>query len=371
MTLSNHKIPIITGRNDVPTTSESEANHPNGSYLIDKYNNLIDNIPTEVQGIARSSISVTGSGGNYNSQTGVITLTGSSGISGTASPITRVRAYLDTVYVNSSTGDDSSGDGSINSPFATIQKGIDYLYDTYIAIGEAVYVGKIDLGGVSYVNPMIDTSRFPELVSSFIFGYGINSYFKGGIELTNGTIVYDYTGDEANYTTMEAPDSLIKGSFPIFFSVLNIENNSVDNLRFVNNNLYFEACTLTCNNRLSSTYTETGTFFHFVNCKAIFNSCTFELDTSKSMDKAITAYYSNVHITLTNLNDSNPTPSNLEWFYRSYFNTISMSNADVYFSSNNYFNTIFLHLNGSLATDWFDIEENIIKEKSNPLSYIL
>lgn len=49
MALSDRKIPIITGRNDVPTTSETEENHPNGSFLISKYNALIDNELTSLQ----------------------------------------------------------------------------------------------------------------------------------------------------------------------------------------------------------------------------------------------------------------------------------------------------------------------------------
>ncbi|WP_324281566.1 hypothetical protein VKI22_10450 [Cyanobacterium aponinum UTEX 3221] len=77
MALTDHKIPILTGINDVPST-EGQPNHPNDSLLCNKYNALIDNIPTEVQGIARSAISVSGSGGSYDPATGVITLSGGS-----------------------------------------------------------------------------------------------------------------------------------------------------------------------------------------------------------------------------------------------------------------------------------------------------
>lgn len=91
MALSNHKIPIITGRNNVPTTSELEPNHPNGSYLINKYNNLIDelenlNIPSNTDDLsegntnkyysdtlARLAISVSGNG-SYDSATGEINI---------------------------------------------------------------------------------------------------------------------------------------------------------------------------------------------------------------------------------------------------------------------------------------------------------
>lgn len=44
--LNDYKIPIITGKNDIPTTNESQPNHPNGSYFTAKYNSLIDNLNT-------------------------------------------------------------------------------------------------------------------------------------------------------------------------------------------------------------------------------------------------------------------------------------------------------------------------------------
>ena len=42
MPLTDYKIPIIVGRNDEPTTSESDPNHPNGSFITKQYNDLID-----------------------------------------------------------------------------------------------------------------------------------------------------------------------------------------------------------------------------------------------------------------------------------------------------------------------------------------
>lgn len=47
MALSDHKIPILTGINDVPSTT-GQPNHPNASLLCKQYNDLIDN---ELQGI--------------------------------------------------------------------------------------------------------------------------------------------------------------------------------------------------------------------------------------------------------------------------------------------------------------------------------
>lgn len=99
MALSDRKIPIIVGRNDVPTTSESEENHPNGSFLISNYNALIDNELTSIQTTlnnldipsttdnltegttnkyysdnrTRLAISVTGNG-SYDNATGVINI---------------------------------------------------------------------------------------------------------------------------------------------------------------------------------------------------------------------------------------------------------------------------------------------------------
>ena len=45
MAIRDHEIEIITGINDVPTTGV-ESNHPNGSFLTEKYNNLINELST-------------------------------------------------------------------------------------------------------------------------------------------------------------------------------------------------------------------------------------------------------------------------------------------------------------------------------------
>ncbi|NCO74170.1 MAG: hypothetical protein GW856_02765 [Cyanobacteria bacterium] len=47
MQLTDHKLPIITGINDVPSVT-GQANHPNASLLCQKYNNLIDAVVTEI-----------------------------------------------------------------------------------------------------------------------------------------------------------------------------------------------------------------------------------------------------------------------------------------------------------------------------------
>lgn len=87
MVLSDHKIPILTGINDVPST-EGQPNHPNDSLLCAKYNALIDDIPTEVETLARQAISVTGAGATYNNTTGVITITGGGSSSSAPSEFT-------------------------------------------------------------------------------------------------------------------------------------------------------------------------------------------------------------------------------------------------------------------------------------------
>lgn len=82
MALTQHKIPIITGVNDLPS-SEGDAHHPNEALLCKAHNDLIDDIPseiqtvalatvqTEAQTIARQSISVSGDL-TYSPTTGVI-----------------------------------------------------------------------------------------------------------------------------------------------------------------------------------------------------------------------------------------------------------------------------------------------------------
>jgi hypothetical protein len=43
MALLDHKIPIITNKNDIPSES-GDSNHPNGAYFCKKYNELIDEL---------------------------------------------------------------------------------------------------------------------------------------------------------------------------------------------------------------------------------------------------------------------------------------------------------------------------------------
>lgn len=71
MALIDNKIPIITGRNDVPTTSTVDVEHPNGSFFTAKYNNLIDEL--SLLNI-KEQISVTGNG-TYDPITGIINIT--------------------------------------------------------------------------------------------------------------------------------------------------------------------------------------------------------------------------------------------------------------------------------------------------------
>lgn len=96
MPLSDHKIPIIDGRNNIPTTSSQQSNHPNGAYVTAKINSLIDNLTTDnipegtkkyfSDNLTRQSISVTGNGGSYDVNSGVITLTGVPGPQGPQGP---------------------------------------------------------------------------------------------------------------------------------------------------------------------------------------------------------------------------------------------------------------------------------------------
>lgn len=50
MAFSNYKIPIIPGKNDVP--SVSGATHPNGSFITEKYNSLIDVLSSQSKPLA-------------------------------------------------------------------------------------------------------------------------------------------------------------------------------------------------------------------------------------------------------------------------------------------------------------------------------
>lgn len=56
MNLDQYKIPIIAGRNDTPTTTESQLNHPNGSFVVNKINSLIDALILELNGLDLSNL---------------------------------------------------------------------------------------------------------------------------------------------------------------------------------------------------------------------------------------------------------------------------------------------------------------------------
>ncbi|WP_342596754.1 hypothetical protein VKI21_12520 [Cyanobacterium aponinum UTEX 3222] len=99
MALSQHKIPIITGRNDVPTTSESQENHPNGSFTTAKYNDLIDELDIEILSLQNSSGSIP----------------------------TEIHPDQFTIYVNASTGSDNNDGLTAGNPVLTLQKAIDLI----------------------------------------------------------------------------------------------------------------------------------------------------------------------------------------------------------------------------------------------------
>lgn len=120
--LNNYKIPIIAGRNDIPTTSESQSNHPNGSFTTKKFNDLIDNelipLKQDLEEVienqltvanVRSSISVTGNG-SYNSATGVININNNA-----SSVINPLSADL---FINPSSP--TNGNGTQASPFNSV-----------------------------------------------------------------------------------------------------------------------------------------------------------------------------------------------------------------------------------------------------------
>lgn len=167
MALSQHKIPIITGRNDVPTTSESQENHPNGSFTTAKYNDLIDEL----------------------------------------TPRFGFRQRYVEYYVDGTSGNDTTGDGTDVNPFATIQKAI----DTAVLNGYHQDLW-LNLSG-TFENPSIDLSSYI-LQSNYmgkltgIYLYGTNAIFNFSNLVTNATVEFEGDSD-FEFIKIKHPQCLI------------------------------------------------------------------------------------------------------------------------------------------------------------------
>lgn len=184
MALSDHKIPIIAGRNDSPTTSPTQLKHPNGAFITRNINNLIDNelipLKTSVTNLTteltplqasitaltldldqlseemltvaqvRSSISVTGNG-SYNSETGIIHITPDPD-SVPPSPLNEF-LYIDTNAPVNGTGTDVSPFNNVSSLVAKLNNSI--LIGTFPSV---VFQSNVNLGDF-VINSVISTQK--------------------------------------------------------------------------------------------------------------------------------------------------------------------------------------------------------------------
>lgn len=145
MTLSDRKIPILTGINDVPS-STGQPNHPNDSLLCSNYNALIDNELTSLF------------------------------------PPTETHLISVNIYVNSTTGNDNNN-GTINNPVATIERGLEIVAQKKINNVIFLYI----LG--NFLNPIIDiTNVYPVNstgASLFIYSTTATITYTDSLLITN------------------------------------------------------------------------------------------------------------------------------------------------------------------------------------------
>ena len=144
--------------------------------------------------------------------------------------------YNGPVWHVATTGSDSTGSGSINSPFATIQKGIDISSDgDTVLVSPGLYCGSVNFTGKNIVvgsHFLIDNSE--AIIDSTILGpgdyYDYNSNCGdsfGGIQFTGGEdSTAHFTGFTITGTFGNAPIKCIDSSPSLSF--LNIRNNYIN-----------------------------------------------------------------------------------------------------------------------------------------------
>jgi hypothetical protein len=223
MTLNNYKIPIIVGRNDIPTTNINQSNHPNGAFLVNKYNGLINELITN---------GVTTGGSNE------ILLKD------------KIQKTSINIFVDSIEGNDSN-DGSQLLPFKSIEKAFSILQDLYHQV-------HITLTG-EFINPIIDCSN----IDFFLSFISVSPY----IHIYGGTIRWNKT-----FINNETDQSIfIKGITPIKFWDTNFVLQGNESFPIFNNNLTFKQCIL------ESLNAENPRFFIAENSKICLEACSFLL----------------------------------------------------------------------------------------------
>ncbi|WP_342597693.1 hypothetical protein VKI21_06945 [Cyanobacterium aponinum UTEX 3222] len=244
MALSDHKIPIITGKNDVPTTSESQENHPNGSFTTAKYNALIDELNNSIP----------------------------------KNPVGCTNVYPNNIYVNSDTGNDSTGDGTELNPFATIEKAIDQIDLNEIVGNLFIYT----LG--TFINPKLDFSKFKVLaltgspvlddydprVREDIFFYSVNIYGQD-----NTTIIFENNADLINYESTDTVYSHFVGK-GLRISGCTIQIKGNEPFKLIDCSIYFHNVFFDCSQKNTINWHTMAIWLN--NADVIFKDCSFKID---------------------------------------------------------------------------------------------
>ncbi|BAQ67077.1 hypothetical protein [Geminocystis sp. NIES-3709] len=218
MTLADRKIPILSGVNSTPS-STGQPKHPNASLLCKQFNDLIDN---ELTDLASDPINAT------------------------------EKAIYTSIFVDSATGNDTTGEGTELLPFATIQKAIDSIANHKIINPE------INIAG-TFIDPIIDTRKLYPVHYGGIWetnfgGNLVNNYVSGGIKINGGgtaTILYTNGFDNVGYEDTDIPPKYVYGRSPCTFSNLIFDLPNNEPFVILNNNVLFENCIFDADTRSS------------------------------------------------------------------------------------------------------------------------
>lgn len=267
MALIDRKIPILTGINDTPSTT-GQPNHPNASLLCKQYNDLIDNELTALQ-LNRDN---------------------------------RPYVFYTEVIVNTTTGNDTTGDGTEALPYATIQRAIDH----YTQSNRTGYCYIIVTG--NFTNPSLDFSGIYGIVGSPVYDTfeGLNiedNVYYGAIEVYasgSATITYDYEYDNVNYESTESPRSyVVSPNDYVLFSGITFNIAGTEPMKLNDSKVAFNSCTI---NHTHASF-ESQNVFAVVHSNLIFNNCTFNYDSSKTYT-AIGAFNSKLYLKNVVINDT-------------------------------------------------------------------
>lgn len=316
MALTDRKIPIITGVNDVPSETGG-ASHPNASLLCKQYNDLIDNELNEL--------------GDYKDFTGDTTLIYSS------------INYIDVVSKVELL--EALNDLPSKVVGATIQVQND-LADTFNVLDFKKFV---TLFVESYGFGVQGFAQFD--LSYCLQILGVSSARKIKIESNTTNL------SPSSNTTSVTPYSNIYAPQGVYFNNIYFEKLGVDSLVIQNSIVLFEDCTFD-----SSVVTEyINNMLLIINSKVCFLNCTFKW-TDSQINNLIQGLYSDIFIQSLTL--INPTGSSNVAGNKCHFSFRFIEPARFNFVGSE--NVIFLkRTSGAVVTDYFsttEINENIIKD---------